>query len=186
MSISNEEIVDEILHGPLTGEIASYWSSADDEKTAAILNRVDRVGPVPTEEVVSYFLIKGITGYVLASVEIPIGTELFPGVDMTFEVKSTLRTIESVITENFYSPTVSVTDTLFNYVCDNLISILLMTTQQKAELQTLANNRISRSEEVWEQPVTANQIGQARNGGVTYTYDHGKVSLVGTAPFTVT
>lgn len=186
MSISNEEIVDEILHGSLADEISSYWSSADDERTAAILNRIDRIGPVPTEEVTSYFLLNGITGYILSLTEIPIGTEVFPGIEMTLEIKSSLRTVESILTENFYSETISVTNDLFDYVCDNLISIYVMTEQNKIELQALANNRISRSEEVWEQSVTANQIGQARNGGVTYTYDYGKVSLAGTAPFTVT
>lgn len=133
-----------------SGEGGLSWAAC----IAARLNAATQRGPVPIEELAAYCCKAGVTGGVLAMIEIPIGSNIVDGVPMTLPIKGLLHTVLTLIRDDYRLTTADVDDTDFVTACDGLVSLGIMTGQQKTEVIALGDNRLGRVPGVTESDVT--------------------------------
>ncbi len=152
----------EIASGPLAGTLAPLVLDAQDQAIADILNVRTRRGPVPIAELSSFCIVNGITGAVLALVEIPIGTNIVSGVPMTLQIKGLLHTVRTLIQADFRLETADVDSSAFAGAVAGLIDLGIMSTDQGTAMTALAENRTSPAELLFGAPVTAHDCSQAR------------------------
>jgi hypothetical protein len=147
----------------LGSEFASQRASHDDAGIAAILNTQDQRGLVPIVEMARY-CAKGITGTIQALNEIAIGADIAPGVPMTVAIKAGLHTVLNLVQIDFRLEACDTDDAAFGSICDLLISLGAMSSQDKSNLQALGANRQSRAEIALGRFCTAADVESIRKG----------------------
>lgn len=126
-------------------EFDALRASRDLNGIADILNKRDQRGYVPIVEIARY-CSRGITGGVQALIEIPLKSEIFPGVTMDIETKGALHTVLNLVQQDFRLEACDTDDPKFGAVCDMLILFTVMSAEDKAALLALGDNRMSRAE----------------------------------------
>jgi hypothetical protein len=162
---TDAELKTEILSGPLAATLAASWAAGDDATTARLMNVRNLPGLVPIRELSAYCLTANITGGVLALDSIPIGGEIAAGVPMTLQTKGLLKTVVTLVQDDYRLEEADVLSTEFGAALDGLIGLGLATLAHKTALQSLAANRQSRPESLGWGSVSPDQIGRARNNG---------------------
>lgn len=159
-----QQIRAELDADPLALGYAAPVAAGNDDATAAMINAKNYRGPVPIRELSASCLALGVTGGVLALVEIPIGSEISPGVPMTMATKAALHKILTLIQTDYRLETADCDDPSFASGCDGLIALGVIGAGDKAALMALGENRRSRAEVLWGDgaTVTHGDIGRAR------------------------
>ena len=118
-------------------------AAGDDVGIAFLLNRRSYRGPVPIRELSSYCVCVGVIGAVEAVAYEPTSETI------TIQVKALCHNVLTLIRDDYRLETVDVDDAGFGPACDGLIAAGLLTSQQKADILALAENRRSRAEVLW-------------------------------------
>lgn len=140
------ELRTEILAGPLAAELAPLVAAGDATGVAAALNAKAIRGYVPIEALAAYCCERGITGGVMALLEIPIGGETTAGVLMDVRTKGMLHTVMTLVQLDYRLEWVDVDKPAFVAACDGCIALGVMTGQHKADVLAMAANRQRRAE----------------------------------------
>lgn len=151
----------EVESGPLAEALAPLVAAGDDAGVAALLNARAYRGPVPINELSAKCLQLGLTGGVLALLEVPLGSEIAPGVPMSLQVKGLLHQMLTLIQTDYRLETADVDDPKFGPGCDSLISLGVIDEAGKAALLALGANRRSRAEVLWGVAVSASGVAAA-------------------------
>lgn len=156
----------ELRNDPESLGYPANWNAGADNALADTLNSKQFAGPIPITELASFCCTEGITGGVMALAEIPIGTEIAPGVSMTVQIKGLLHTVLTLIQLDFRLTTCDVDDAKFGQVADALIGLGVMTAEQKTAIIAMAANRLSRAEVIFGQDVLvkADDVETVRKG----------------------
>ena len=155
----------EIIAGPKAAALAADYAAGRDGAVADALNAPDQRGPVTITLLSGYCLALGVTGGVLAVVEIPIGGQITPpGVAMTLDIKTALHKYLTLVQIDFRLTTVDLDDAGFSAGCDGLIGLQLLTAGGKATLLGLGNNQRSRADIAVGRTVTYAEVESARKG----------------------
>lgn len=158
------ELKTEIESGPLATTLAASWAAGNDTETARLLNVRDRPGLVPIRELSAYCLTAGITGGVLALDSMPVGADLGGGATLTMQIKGLLKTVVTLVQDDYRMEEADVLGAAFSGAVDGLIALGLAAAGDKTALQAMAQNRNSRASELgWS--VSAQNVGEARNNG---------------------
>lgn len=139
--------------------VQSFLAARDFNGMAAELNAPTERGPVPIEEVAAYCCRGGITGGVMAAIEIPIGTN-----GMTVQAKAMLHTVLTLIQLDYRLSTADVDDAAFGAACDGLVSMGIMTGDQKTDLLALGANRTGKAFAVLGRDCTGSECLEAAGG----------------------
>lgn len=115
--------------------------AADDVACAAALNAKTLPGYVPIREVSAYCVTQGLSGALQAMDSIPIGADISPGNPMTLQIKGLLKNVLVLLLNDFRLEEVETAGAEFGVACDGLINLGIMTTDQKAALVAMSNNR---------------------------------------------
>jgi hypothetical protein len=126
-------------------EFDALRAAKDLNGIADILNVQSQRGYVPIVEMARY-CARGITGTIQALNEIPLGTDIAPGVPMTVQIKAGLHTVLNLVQIDFRLEACDTDDAAFSSICDLLVSLGAMASQDKTNLQALGDNRQSRAE----------------------------------------
>ena len=126
-------------------EFDAQRAAQDDAGISATLNIRDQRGMVPIAELASY-CSKGITGAVEALLEIPIGTSVAPGGQMTVIYKGYLYTAINLIQRDVRLRLCDVDDPKFAQICDVLIMFNVMLEADKSTMIAMGNDRQSLAE----------------------------------------
>lgn len=147
-----------------TPAAAELYAAGDDTGCAVLLNERTERGPVPLRELSAYTGPAGITGTVRALIEVPVGGEVAPGVPMTLPLKAALYTVETVLVTDYRLETADVDDPRFGAACDVLVSLGVMTADQRDDLLAMGAGRRSKAEATAGvgRAVTAADVGRAR------------------------
>lgn len=159
-----QQIRAELDADPLSLGYAPLVAVGNDTATAALLNAKAYRGPVPIGELSAACLALGLTGGVLALLEIPIGSDIAPGATMTLQTKGLLHQMLTLIQTDYRLESADVDDPKFAPGCDALIALGVIDAAGKTALLALGANRRSRADVLWGAAVSATQIGEARNG----------------------
>lgn len=161
-----EQLREEILNGTLAAQCAPFITGGAKHLTGEdglcsaanivkVLTAKTQRGFVPIEELAAFCCVNGITGGVMGLIEIPIGTEIAPGVTMTMQIKGMLHTVLTLIQLDYRLTEADVDNAAFIAACDGLISLGVMTSQNKTDILALAQNRAAKVPNVTEAEVTA-------------------------------
>ena len=159
------QLKSEIDSGPLAAELAALWPAGDDTGIARVLNRRDFRGPVPLNEFSALCLQLNLTGGVLALIEIPIGSDIAPGVPMTLALKGMLHQVITLVQTDYRLQMADVDDPKFGPACDGLIALGVIDSAGKAALLALGESRRGRAEVLWGAPVNESDVSRARREG---------------------
>lgn len=141
------------------------YAGASDVQRASLLNAKTLRGFVPITELASYCAKNGITGAVMALLEVPLGGTDSPPASLTVQTKGVLHTVLSLIQIDFRLNAADADDPSFVAACDALVALGAMTAQQKTDVLALGEARRSRAEVLWGDGTTVTPIDceRARN-----------------------
>lgn len=161
-----QQLHDEITTGPLATTLAPLVTAGNDAAIADSLNAKSYAGYVPISELAAYCCKQGITGGVMALMEIPIGATDNPPTSLSVTTKGMLHTVMTLVQIDFRLEWADVNDTAFLSALDGLISLGVMTSTQKAAVIALGNNRQSRAEVAfgWGTAVSLSDVSEALRG----------------------
>ena len=157
MPIDLAALKTEIQSGPLAAELAPLVAAGRFHAAADVLNRKDYRGPVPLEELSSYCVNNGITGKVLALNKIPLG-QTIEGVTMTLELSGLLETVVTIVQTDWRLTVAEMDGPAAAQLFGGLAMAGIVTAQQQAEIDALANGRRGRAEIVVGRPVTYSDV----------------------------
>jgi hypothetical protein len=138
----------EELHTLITGLSVDHparvaYEAQEWQTCADLLNAKTLRGYITIRELSAYCVTRGITGGVLALDTIPVGTDIAPETPMTMEIKGMLKTVITLIQDDYRLEEVDTDDAAFDQVTGGLQSLGLMTAEQTAELKAMGDNRAS-------------------------------------------
>lgn len=155
------ELRAEIESGPLAATLAPLVAAGSDAGAAGLLNARVYPGPVPIAELSGYCARHGITGAVMALLEIPVGSEIATGVAMTLQIKGLLHTVLTLIQLDFRLETADVNDPAFGAGLVAMRQLGVMNSDQAAAILALRDNRLSRAEIAFGRGVAASDVAAA-------------------------
>jgi hypothetical protein len=138
-------------------EFDALRASRDLNGIADALNVSDQRGYVPIVEMARY-CSKGITGGIQAINEIALGADIAPGFPMTVQIKAALHTVLNLVQMDFRLESCDTDDPAFGPICDLLIQLGIMGSQDKTNLIALGANRMSRAEKHLDRFCTGEDI----------------------------
>ncbi len=145
-------------------DVADERAAKDFHAMAALLNAKTERGPVPIRELSSLCLAVGLTGGVLALVEIPVGDDIASGVPMTLATKGMLHKVLTLIQTDYRLETADCDDPTFAAGCDGLIALGVIDADAKAALLALGNNRLGKAEVILGRACSAIDCWEACGG----------------------
>lgn len=164
--MTSQELKDEILSGSLSAQCAPFIPGGNKNTTGEnglcsatnivnILKAKTQRGFVPIEELAAFCCVTGITGGVMALIEVPLGTDIAPGFPMTMQIKGMLHTVLTLIQLDYRLTEADVDNPAFLAACDGLVGLGIMTSQNKTDVLALAQNRTGKVPQVTEAEVIA-------------------------------
>lgn len=150
------QLKQEILTGPLAAELAGPWGRGEDLAVAEILNRVDRPGRVPIDELKLVMYDQDIYGKAQTVINLPV-----PEHESGRQFYGLCHTLVGMIRD---LRDVNVQNPVFVGGLNALVAAGWITRAQADQIAALANNRVSRAQQLgW--PITGDTIGKARLEG---------------------
>lgn len=118
------------------------YAAGDDTGVARLLSARSQRGYAPIRELSAYCVTQGITGTVLALDEISVGADIAPGVTMTMQVKGLLKTIRTLIQDEYRLELVDLDAPQAAGLLDGLQSLGVISSAQRAAIVALGENRV--------------------------------------------
>lgn len=147
-----------------TTAAADRYAIGDDTGAAAVLNQRTQTGPVPLTEVSAFALATELIGSVQALDSLPIGATINAqsGAVMTLQIKGLLRSTIEMIKSTSRLETANFSSSRGVAMLNGLQSLGILSTEVRAALVALANNRLSLAETTLGSLVTADDIARTR------------------------
>lgn len=149
-----------ILAQPEGSPIRVAYAAGEDVECARLLSLQNQRGYVSIRELSAYCVTQGITGAVLALDEIPVGGAVGEGVAMTLQIKGLLKTIRTLIQDEYRLEEVDMDAPQAMQLLSGLQSLGVITSTQAAAILALGDNRRALVE------ATAAQVEAARKGTI--------------------
>jgi hypothetical protein len=161
---TGQQIRDEITADPAALGYASPAADRRDNDLFRLMTAKTARGYVPIRDLAAYSAAAGITGGILALDEIRIGEEIAPSVPMTLQTKGLLKTVRTIVQDDYRLEEVDVDLPQFGAALDGLILLGLMTAGDKTAMLAMGANRRSRLD-VLGWAIGEADLSAALNGG---------------------